>query len=43
MDGFSIASVPSGVSNPALPDMQSIEVLRGPRELSSGVTQWAAL
>ncbi len=31
MDGFSIASVPSGVSNPALPDMQSIEVLRGPQ------------
>ena len=31
MDGFSIASVPSGVSNPALPDMESIEVLRGPQ------------
>ena len=31
MDGFSIASVPSGVSNPALPDMKSIEVLRGPQ------------
>ena len=31
MDGFSIASIPSGVANPALPDMQSIEVLRGPQ------------
>ena len=31
MDGFSVASVPSGVSNPALPDMESIEVLRGPQ------------
>ena len=31
MDGFSIASVPNGVINPALPDMQSIEVLRGPQ------------
>ena len=31
MDGFSIASVPNGVVNPALPDMESIEVLRGPQ------------
>ena len=31
LDGFSIASVPSGVANPALPDMESIEVLRGPQ------------
>lgn len=31
MDGFSIASVPTGVVNPALPDMQSLEVLRGPQ------------
>ena len=30
MDGFSVAAVPAGVANPALPDMQSIEVLRGP-------------
>ncbi|MFT5134273.1 MAG: iron complex outermembrane receptor protein [Gammaproteobacteria bacterium] len=31
LDGFSIASVPNQVANPALPDMQSIEVLRGPQ------------
>ena len=31
LDGFSVASVPNGVINPALPDMESIEVLRGPQ------------
>jgi iron complex outermembrane recepter protein len=31
LDGFSVASVPNQVANPALPDMQSIEVLRGPQ------------
>jgi len=31
LDGFSIASVPNQVANPSLPDMQSIEVLRGPQ------------
>ena len=34
MDGFSIASIPSGVANPALPDMQSIEgIARSPRHV----------
>ncbi|MGI9228942.1 MAG: TonB-dependent receptor [Gammaproteobacteria bacterium] len=31
LDGFSVASVPNQVANPTLPDMQSIEVLRGPQ------------
>ena len=31
MDEFSIASVPNGVSNPFMPDMERIEVLRGPQ------------
>ena len=31
LDGFSIASVPNQVANPAIPDMQSIEILRGPQ------------
>lgn len=31
LDGFSVASVPNGVANPFLPDMQRLEVLRGPQ------------
>jgi iron complex outermembrane recepter protein len=31
LDEFSIASVPNGVANPFLPDMQRVEVLRGPQ------------
>ncbi|MBT8077261.1 MAG: TonB-dependent receptor [Gammaproteobacteria bacterium] len=31
LDGFSIASVPNQFSNPQIPDMQRIEVLRGPQ------------
>ena len=31
LDGFSIASVPNQVANPTLPDMQAVEVLRGPQ------------
>ncbi len=31
LDEFSIASVPSGIANPFLPDMARIEVLRGPQ------------
>lgn len=31
LDEFSIASVPNGVANPALPDMERVEVLRGPQ------------
>ncbi len=31
LDGFSVASVPNQVANPTIPDMQSIEVLRGPQ------------
>ncbi len=31
MDEFSISSVPNGVANPFLPDMQRVEVLRGPQ------------
>ncbi len=31
LDGFSVASVPNQVANPSVPDMQSIEVLRGPQ------------
>ncbi len=31
LDEFSIASVPNGVANPFLPDMERIEVLRGPQ------------
>lgn len=31
LDEFSIASVPSGVANPFLPDMERVEVLRGPQ------------
>ncbi len=31
LDGFSVASVPNNVANPNVPDMQSIEVLRGPQ------------
>jgi iron complex outermembrane receptor protein len=31
LDEFSIASVPNGVANPTLPDMERVEVLRGPQ------------
>lgn len=31
LDEFSIASVPNGVANPFLPDMERVEVLRGPQ------------
>ncbi len=31
LDGFSVASVPNQVANPFLPDMQRVEVLRGPQ------------
>ncbi len=31
LDEFSVASVPNGVANPALPDMERVEVLRGPQ------------
>ena len=31
LDGFSVASVPTQVSNPFLPDMERLEVLRGPQ------------
>ena len=31
LDEFSVASVPNGVANPFLPDMERIEVLRGPQ------------
>jgi len=31
LDEFSVASVPNGVANPFLPDMQRVEVLRGPQ------------
>jgi len=31
LDGFSVASVPNNVANPTIPDMQSIEILRGPQ------------
>ncbi len=31
LDGFSVASVPNQVANPSVPDMESIEVLRGPQ------------
>jgi iron complex outermembrane receptor protein len=31
LDDFSIASVPNGVSNPFMPDMERVEVLRGPQ------------
>jgi iron complex outermembrane receptor protein len=31
LDEFSIASVPNGVSNPFMPDMERVEVLRGPQ------------
>ncbi len=31
MDEFSISSVPNGVANPFLPDMERVEVLRGPQ------------
>ena len=31
LDGFSVASVPNQVANPSVPDMQSIEILRGPQ------------
>jgi iron complex outermembrane receptor protein len=31
LDGFSIASVPNQIANPTIPDMKSIEILRGPQ------------
>ncbi|MEP7246419.1 MAG: TonB-dependent receptor [Gammaproteobacteria bacterium] len=31
LDEFSVASVPNGVANPFLPDMERVEVLRGPQ------------
>jgi len=31
LDGFSVASVPTGVANPQLQDIERIEVLRGPQ------------
>jgi iron complex outermembrane receptor protein len=31
LDEFSVASVPNQVANPQLPDMESIEILRGPQ------------
>jgi iron complex outermembrane recepter protein len=31
LDEFSIASVPNGLANPFIPDMQRVEVLRGPQ------------
>ena len=31
LDGFSVASIPSQVANPFLPDMERVEVLRGPQ------------
>ncbi len=31
LDGFSVASVPTQVANPFLPDMERLEVLRGPQ------------
>ncbi|MFQ5661105.1 MAG: TonB-dependent receptor [Gammaproteobacteria bacterium] len=31
LDGFSVASVPNQVANPFLPDMERLEVLRGPQ------------
>lgn len=31
LDGFSVSSVPNQVANPFLPDMQRVEVLRGPQ------------
>ena len=31
LDEFSVASVPNGVANPFLPDMERLEVLRGPQ------------
>ena len=31
LDEYSIASVPNGVANPFLPDMERVEVLRGPQ------------
>jgi iron complex outermembrane recepter protein len=31
LDEFSIASVPNGVANPFMPDMERVEVLRGPQ------------
>jgi iron complex outermembrane recepter protein len=31
LDEFSVASVPNGVANPQVPDMERIEILRGPQ------------